>query len=92
MRLLAGKKAIPPPRLFNEKEGYVERLNKRYAQKYENESKELLGKYFNADHTKVYAKLLDCIECLKNNTDWKSKNNFLEIGPGNGVFAYFLVN
>lgn len=92
LRLLAGKKAIPPPRLFNEKEGYVDRLNKRYAQKYENESKELLGKYFNADHAKVYAKLLDCIECLKNNANWKSKNNFLEIGPGNGVFAYFLVN
>ena len=92
LRILAGKKAIPPPRLFNEKEGYVDRLNKRYAQKYENESKELLGEYFNADYAKVYAKLLDCIECLENNAHWKSKNNFLEIGPGNGVFAYFLVN
>jgi putative sugar O-methyltransferase len=90
-RHLAGKKSIPPERLFNKKTGYVDRFNKKYNKKYKKESKLLLGQYFNSEYAKVYAKLLDCIECLKNNIRLKSKNSFLEIGPGNGVFAYFLV-
>jgi putative sugar O-methyltransferase len=90
-RRLVGKKAIPPARLFDKRSGYVDRLNKRYNQKFKKESKLLLGQYFNSEYADVYAKLLDCIECLKNNVDLKSRNSFLEIGPGNGVFAYFLV-
>ena len=60
---LAGKKAIPPPRLFNEKEGYVDRLNKGYAQKYENDLR-ALGKYL----TPIMQSLClmpDCIEVKK---------------------------
>lgn len=90
LKFLAGKKTYPPARLYKKSE-YKNHMIEKYNQKYKREVKKYLGKFYNKFDEGIYAKLIDCIYCLKDNTKLTSKDSFLEIGPGNGTFAYLLI-
>lgn len=91
LKIFFFKKSKAPLQSMNSRDDYIQNRKNTYDKNYKNLVKSLLGNNYEPIHETVYAKHMDIINCLKNNTNPDQRKSFIEIGSGSGLLAFLLV-